>query len=161
MPESNKPSKPTAGDSAPDFSLPDQEGKSHQLSAYTGKWVLLYFYPKDNTPGCTTQACEIRDSWDAFAQRKVVVFGVSRDSVASHKKFAEAKRLPFTLLSDADGAVCELYGVINKKSMFGKTFLGIERTSFLINPEGNIVKMYPKVNPSKHAELVLADLAAA
>ncbi|MCX6787735.1 MAG: thioredoxin-dependent thiol peroxidase [Candidatus Kaiserbacteria bacterium] len=149
---------PTIGTRAPDFTLPDQEGKTHTLSDYQGKWVLLYFYPKDDTPGCTIEACTIRDQFKDFAAIGVVVLGVSTDSVASHKKFASAYELPFTLLADEYKEVVGQYGVFGEKKFMGKTYMGISRTSFLINPEGEIAKVYEKVKPKTHAASVIADL---
>jgi peroxiredoxin Q/BCP len=143
---------------APDFTLPDQNGKNHKLSDYKGQWVLLYFYPKDNTPGCTTEACAIRDSFPAFEKLKIKVFGISTDSVTSHKKFADKYQLPFTLLSDSEKTVVEKYDVWRVKNMYGRKFFGIARMSFLINPEGKIAKIYEKVKPAVHAEEVLADI---
>jgi len=143
---------------APDFLLPDQKGDQHTLSDYRGKWVLLYFYPKDNTPGCTTEACTIRDSYAAFKNNKIVVLGVSADSVESHKKFAEKFTLPFTLLSDEKKEVLKKYKVWGKKSFLGKAFMGIHRMSYLIGPKGFIQKVYPKVKPAEHAEEVFRDI---
>lgn len=148
----------TEGSEAPDFVLPDQEGKSHRLSEYRGRWVLLYFYPKDDTPGCTKEACMIRDAFPRFEGIHAHVFGVSKDSVESHKKFAEKYNLPFPLLADEDVMVNKLYGVWQEKKMMGKIYMGTLRTSFLIDPEGTIRKVYPKVKPEVHAEEVLADL---
>ncbi|MEX0896239.1 MAG: thioredoxin-dependent thiol peroxidase [Patescibacteria group bacterium] len=147
------------GDTAPDFTLPDQEGVQHQLTTHQGSWVLLYFYPKDDTPGCTQQACGIRDTWQAFQDNKLQVFGISKDSVKSHAKFADKYQLPFPLLADENATVCKAYGVLSEKSMFGKSFLGIVRASFLIDPSGKIAKMYPAVKPAQHAEQILNDLA--
>jgi len=135
---------------APDFSLSDQDGVMHSLSQYRGSWVLLYFYPKDETPGCTTQACVIRDAWTEFQEQGIVVLGISHDSVESHKKFAEHHRLPFTLLADTKKEVIKLY-----RSQAG--FL-TRRTSYLIDPEGKIVKTYPSVDPGKQAEQILEDI---
>src|SRR5580700_9643078 len=149
---------PKLNSPAPDFTLPDQDGKEHTLSHHRGDWVLLYFYPKDDTPGCTKQACMLRDALPAFGKLKAKVFGVSVDSVASHKKFAEKYELPFTLLADEDKKVVQLYGVWGKKKMMGKEYEGTMRTSFLINPEGNIAKIYENVKPETHAEEVLEDL---
>jgi peroxiredoxin Q/BCP len=149
---------PNLNSPAPDFTLPDQDGKSHTLSHHRGAWVLLYFYPKDDTPGCTKQACMLRDALPAFGKLKAKVFGVSVDSVASHKKFAEKYELPFTLLADADKKVVELYGVWGKKKFMGKEYDGTMRTSFLIDPDGNIAKIYENVKPETHAEEVLKDL---
>jgi thioredoxin-dependent peroxiredoxin len=143
---------------APQFTLPDQNGKPHSLADYRGRWVLLYFYPKDMTPGCTTEACEIRDSFGEFGKHNAIVFGVSADSVESHKKFAQKHQLPFDLLSDATKQVVESYGVFGKKSFLGKTFMGVHRISFLIDPEGTIKKIYEKVKPKVHAREVLEDL---
>jgi len=132
-------------DLAPDFTLSDQDGVEHTLSAYRGQWVLLYFYPKDDTPGCTKEACTIRDSLPSFTGAKAAVFGVSADSVESHKKFSEKYGLPFPLLADEKKEVIGKYGVAS-------------RTSFLIAPDGTVKKVYEKVNPDVHAAEVLADL---
>jgi peroxiredoxin Q/BCP len=142
---------------APDFNLPDQDGKLHKLSDYKGKWVLLYFYPKDNTPGCTKEACGIRDEFKNFKNLNIVVLGVSADSSESHKKFAQKYKLPFTLLSDESKKVLKKYGVWGKKKFMGKEYEGILRTSFLINPDGKIVKIYEQVKPDIHAKEVLKD----
>ena len=146
------------GSKAPDFALPDQNGKLHTLSGYRGRWVLLYFYPKDDTPGCTKEACTIRDSFPHFETLNAVVLGVSVDSVASHKKFAEKYHLPFTLLADEHKKVVNLYKVWAKKQFMGREYDGTLRTSFLIDPEGDIVKIYHEVHPEKHAAEVLRDL---
>ncbi|MDP2629109.1 MAG: thioredoxin-dependent thiol peroxidase [Candidatus Harrisonbacteria bacterium] len=146
------------GEKAPDFILPDQHGEEHSISQYKGEWVLLYFYPKDNTPGCTAEACQIRDNMEAFKKLSITVLGVSIDSVDSHKKFADKHDLPFTLLSDWDKKVVELYGVWGKKKFMGKEFMGTKRTSFLIDREGRIVKIYEKVKPAQHGEEVLEDI---
>lgn len=143
---------------APDFSLPDQDGKKHKLSDYKGQWVLLYFYPKDDTPGCTKEACAMRDNLPKFGKTKAKVFGISVDSVASHKKFTDKYKLNFTLLADEDKKVVNKYGVWQEKSMYGRKYFGTVRDSFLINPEGKIVKIYNKVKPEQHATEVLADL---
>ena len=147
-----------AGTKAPVFALPDQHGKVHKLSDYKGKWVILYFYPKDMTPGCTVEACNFRDDFPAFGNLDAFILGVSKDSVARHKKFVEKYDLPFTLLSDEEGSVCEAYGVWNKKSMYGKFFMGINRSTFLINPEGKIARVYPKVKVKEHAAELLQAL---
>jgi peroxiredoxin Q/BCP len=149
---------PTVGQRAPDFSLPDQDGVIHGLSGYKGKWVLLYFYPKDNTPGCTIEACTIRDQFKDFQKIGAVVLGVSTDSVKSHKKFADGFNVPFTLLADEHKEVVGRYGVFGEKKMMGRTYMGIRRTSFLINPGGKIAKVYERVKPEKHAAEVLGDL---
>jgi peroxiredoxin Q/BCP len=151
---------PHAGDAAPDFSLLDQEGKAHTLAEYRGKWVLLYFYPKDDTPGCTKEACTLRDALPNFKKIKAEVLGVSVDTVASHKKFADKYGLPFTLLADPEKKVVELYGVWGEKNMMGRKYMGTKRTSFLIDSEGVIKKVYEKVKPDIHAEEVLKDLKA-
>ncbi len=146
------------GDKAPAFSLPDQTGKVHKLAEAKGKWVLLYFYPKDDTPGCTTEACTLRDNFPAFGKLGAVVYGVSADSTKSHTKFAEKYELPFTLLSDEAKEVTKAYGVWGPKKFMGREFLGVRRWSFLIDPKGNIAKVYDKVKPAAHAEEVLADI---
>lgn len=148
----------TVGMSAPDFILQDQDGKEHSLSSYRGRWVLLYFYPKDDTPGCTKEACMIRDAFPRFENIHAHVFGVSKDTVSSHKKFAEKYNLPFPLLADVDTVVNKLYGVWQEKKMMGKVYMGTMRSSFLIDPEGVVRKVYAKVKPEVHAEEVLADL---
>lgn len=151
---------PDAGTVAPEFSLPDQDGREHTLSEYRGKWVLLYFYPKDDTPGCTIEACTIRDQFADFTKIGAVVLGVSTDSVASHKKFAGAYKLPFTLLADENKEVVDQYGVFGEKKFMGKTYMGTLRTSFLIRPDGTIAKVYRGVKPLDHAAQVVADLSA-
>jgi len=142
---------------APIFSLPDQDGNTHTLSDYKGKKVLLYFYPKDDTPGCTTEACNFRDGYVDFQSKGLVILGVSADSVEKHKKFAEKYSLPFPLLSDEDHTVCEAYGVWGEKNFMGRRYMGISRQSFLIDEEGNIGKVYEKVKPKEHAEEVMGD----
>ena len=146
------------GAKAPTFTLPDQTGTKHKLADYGGKWVLLYFYPKDDTSGCTKEACALRDNFPHFKKIKAVVLGVSIDSVASHKKFAEKYQLPFTLLADDQKEVVQKYEVWGEKSMYGRKYFGTHRRSFLISPEGKIAKIYEKVKPETHAEEVLADL---
>ncbi|OGZ44082.1 MAG: hypothetical protein A3J55_00790 [Candidatus Ryanbacteria bacterium RIFCSPHIGHO2_02_FULL_45_17b] len=146
------------GDMAPAFTLPDQNEKIHTLSDYKGMWVLLYFYPKDDTPGCTKEACGVRDAFPQFKKMSAVVFGVSADSVAKHKKFAEKYTLPFVLLSDENKDIIKKYGVWAKKKFMGREYMGILRTSFLIDPKGKIAKIYEKVKPEQHAEEVLQDL---
>lgn len=148
----------TIGSSAPNFSLPDQDGKMHTLSEYRGRWILIYFYPKDDTPGCTKEACMIRDAFPRFEGVHAEVFGISKDSVASHKSFSEKYELQFPLLSDENREVIESYGVWREKKMMGKSYMGTARTSFLIDPEGVIQKIYESVKPEVHAEEVLADL---
>ena len=143
---------------APAFTLPDQDGKEHALADYAGKWVLLYFYPKDDTPGCTIEACTLRDQFKDFTKIGAVVLGVSTDSVASHKKFATAYELPFTLLADPNKEVVGEYGVFGEKKFMGRSYMGTSRTSFLIKPDGTIAKVYEKVKPEQHAAEVIADL---
>lgn len=130
----------------------------HKLSDYLGKYVLIYFYPKDDTTGCTKEACAIRDDFYNFEKLKCEVLGISIDSVKSHKKFAEKYKLPFTLLSDEGKKVVEKYGVWQEKSMYGRKYMGTVRSSFLIDPKGKIVKIYEKVNSAIHAEEVLRDI---
>lgn len=149
---------PIVGQEAPTFMLPDQNGTMHSLSSYMGKWVLLYFYPKDDTPGCTIEACVIRDQFKDFERINAVILGVSTDSVQSHKKFSDTYKLPFTLLADEYKEVVGQYGVFGEKKFMGKTYIGTSRTSFLINPSGKIMKVYEKVKPEEHATEVLNDL---
>ena len=146
------------GKIAPDFELADQDGKFHKLSDYRGQWTLIYFYPKDDTPGCTKEACAIRDMMPDFKKLKLQVFGISVDSVKSHKKFEEKYDLPFTLLADENKKVVEQYGVWGQKKFMGREYMGTLRTSFLINPDGEIAKIYDGVKPEVHAEEVLEDL---
>jgi peroxiredoxin Q/BCP len=146
------------GNKAPAFTLKDQEGKEHALSDYAGKWVLLYFYPKDMTPGCTIEACGLRDSYADFKKINAVVLGVSKDSVKRHARFAQMHSLPFPLLADESGEMLQAYEGIAEKSMFGKKYMGILRISYLIDPNGMIAKVYEKVKPSEHASEVIADL---
>jgi len=151
---------PKIGAKAPDFTLPDENGKKHSLSDYKGKWVLLYFYPKDDTTGCTKEACVIRDNLPDFLDANADVLGVSVDSVASHKKFGGKYDLNFPILADENKEVVKKYGVWGKKTFMGRGYTGTNRVSFLINPEGKIFKIYDKVKPALHAEEVLADLKA-
>lgn len=150
--------KLSIGKKAPSFTLPDQNGKMHSLKDYTGKHLLIYFYPKDDTPGCTVEACSLRDNWNGFKKLKVPVIGVSADSVKKHKKFVEKYDLPFTLLADEEKKMINAYGVWGKKKFMGREYMGIFRTSFLVGPDGNIVKIYEQVKPKDHAEEVLTDL---
>lgn len=148
-----------AGDKAPDFTLATQnENETVTLSKLRGKKVILYFYPKDNTPGCTKEACDFRDNIASFKKKGVEVFGISKDSSKAHTKFIEKYSLPFSLLVDDNADVCEAYGVIDKKSMFGKTFLGIKRSTFLINEKGVIQNVWPKVRVDGHVEEILNEL---
>lgn len=146
------------GDLAPDFTLTDQDGEARSLSDEKGNWVLLYFYPKDDTPGCTKQACAIRDNFPLFEKLGCTVLGISIDGEKSHKKFEEKYELPFILLSDTEKKVVNAYGVWGMKKFMGREYEGTLRTSFLIDPEGKIAKIYENVKPEKHAEEVLADL---
>lgn len=149
---------PKTGARANTFALPDQNGKERALSEYLGRWVLLYFYPKDDTPGCTIEACAMRDQFKDFEKIGAVVLGVSTDSVASHKKFSDTYKLPFTLLSDEYKEVVGKYGVSGDKKFMGRTYKGTRRTSFLIDPAGKIAKVYEKVKPETHAAEVIADI---
>ena len=146
------------GTKAPDFTLPDQNGDMHSLSDYAGKKVILYFYPRDNTPGCTKQACGFSEMYPQFTEKGAVVLGVSKDSVASHKKFEEKYGLAFTLLSDTERTVIEAYDVWKEKKNYGKVSMGVVRTTYLIDEEGVIVKGFDKVkaaeNPAQMLELV-------
>lgn len=145
---------PAVGSPAPNFRLQDQNGQWHTLDEYRGKWLALYFYPKDGTPGCTTQACDFRDNVFAFRDLGAAIVGISVDDVASHKKFQEEHGLPFTLLADKDKQVTKTYGVL-------KSFMGLElaqRDTFLIDPEGRIAKHYINVDPKGHSQVVLADI---
>ena len=156
---SSRKSTPVAvGKLAPDFSLPDQTGQERKLSDYRGRWLLLYFYPKDDTPGCTKQACSIRDALPDFRKLKITVLGVSVDSIKSHQKFAKKYHLPFTLLADQVKVVVKLYQVWAKKKFMGREYLGTLRTSFLINPTGKIVKIYKLVKPEQHIQEVLENM---
>lgn len=146
------------GQTAPEFSLLDQLGQQHRLSDYFGRWVILYFYPKDDTPGCTTEACGMRDTLPHFDNSQATVLGISTDTVTSHAKFAQKFQLNFPILADTDKLVSQQYGVWQTKSMFGKKYMGIVRTTFIISPNGQIVKIYPDVKPDHHAQQVLTDL---
>jgi len=148
------------GEEAPNFALISDDGKKVTLSDYRGKKVVLYFYPKDNTPGCTSEAKEFRDNIKEFEKENAVILGVSKDSVESHQKFKQKHELPFTLLSDPEGRVLELYGVWKKKSLYGRTFMGAERTTFLIDENGVVKKIYRKVRVEGHAQVCLLDLKA-
>lgn len=147
------------GDEAPDFTLLSDEVKEVSLKSYRGKKVVLYFYPKDGTPGCTKEAKEFRDLAEEFGSENAVILGVSKDSVKSHQKFKEKNNLPFTLLSDPEGKVLDLYGVWKEKSLYGRTFMGTERTTFLIDEKGMVKKVYRKVKVKGHAQVCLLDLA--
>lgn len=142
---------------APNFSLKDSNGNQHSLDDYHGSWVVLYFYPKDDTPGCTAEACSLRDARDALAEMGAQIIGISRDDPSSHEKFKQKHSLNFTLLADTDATVIRQYGAWGKK-MFGKE--GVLRKTFLINPAGQVVKVYGRVTPVGHGEQVIADLKA-
>jgi peroxiredoxin Q/BCP len=146
--------QPTVGSPAPEFELPDQKGQLHSLEDYRNQWVVLYFYPKDETPGCTTEACEFRDNIFKFREIDTQILGVSLDDVESHKAFAENHNLPFPLLADTEGYASNAYGV--KTRMFGMTVA--KRQTFIIGPDGNIAKHYEKVKPDEHSAEVLSDL---
>lgn len=146
------------GNLAPDFTLMGSDGKEHKLSDYIGNKVILYFYPKDNTPGCTTEACVFRDNIDKITNQNAIVLGISKDNLNSHNKFIEKFNLPFILLSDEDKIVCELYDVIKEKNMYGKKVLGIERSTFIINEEGYLIKDFRKVKVKGHIDAVLEEL---
>lgn len=138
------------GMEAPDFCLNNYEGKKVCLKDFKGNWVILYFYPKDMTPGCTKQACDFRDNYSFFKEKNIPVIGISRDDEKSHKKFSEKYNLNFPILSDINSEVCKKYGVLVEKNMYGKKVVGIERSTFIINPEGKIEKIYRKVKVENH-----------
>jgi len=148
------------GKPAPDFSLQTDTGETVSLASLRGKPVVLYFYPKDDTPGCTTQACGIRDSWGEFERAGAVVLGVSPDDEASHAKFREKFELPFPLLADTDHATADDYGVWVERTNYGKSYMGVERSTFVIDAEGNLAKVMRKVKPDTHADEVLAALGS-
>ena len=149
---------PQAGQQAPEFALQNQDGETVSLNDLRGRKVILYFYPRDDTPGCTAEACGIRDVFPRFQAQDAVVLGVSPDDVKSHKKFQEKYGLPFTLLADTDHAVAETYGVWGEKKMYGKTYWGVSRVTFLIDEDGRIGRVYEKVTPQEHAEELLRAL---
>lgn len=142
----------------PDFTLMGSDNQEHKLSQYRGKKVILYFYPRDNTPGCSTEACNFRDSNDVFINKNAIIIGISRDSLKSHTKFIEKFNLPFILLSDEKEEVCNLFNVIKEKNMYGKKVFGIERSTFIINEEGILIKEYRKVKVKDNVSTVLKDL---
>lgn len=147
------------GTLAPDFTLPDHNGTMVTLSGFRGKKVVLYFYPKDNTPGCTRQACAFAQSYDGFREKDVVVIGISKDSVASHLKFAQKYNLPFILLSDPELQAIQAYGVWQEKKLYGKVSMGVVRSTYIIDEQGRIEKVMPKVKPDTNAEEILNYLA--
>ncbi len=143
---------------SPNFSLPDQNGKIHKLADYYGKWLIVYFYPKDATSGCTKEACNFRDSFYEFKKNNVEIIGISKDSTASHKKFEQKYNLNFTLLSDVEVEVIKEFGAWGKKKMMGREYDGVLRNTYLINPEGEIVRVYEKVDPATHVSQILKDI---
>lgn len=147
------------GDPAPEFELPDAEGHPIKLQDLKGKWVVLYFYPRDNTPGCTKEACGFRDAYSEYEGSDVVVLGVSTDDAKSHTKFATKYDLPFPLLVDEGGAIASEYGSYGLKKFMGKEYMGISRSTFIIDPDGKLAKIYRKVKPEPHAQEVLQDIA--
>jgi peroxiredoxin Q/BCP len=148
----------SAGDVAPDFALPDDTGKVRTLSEFHGKTVLIYFYPKDDTPGCTTEACNFRDDYSAYEKAGVVILGISPDTVKSHVKFKSKYELPFPLLADSDHQVCEAYGVWGLKKFMGREYMGVLRTTFLIGSDGNVKDVFENVKPAEHSTQVLESL---
>ena len=150
---------PQVGSSAPDFALPDQSGTLHSLQDAKGKWLLVYFYPKDDTPGCTKEACSFRDSFSTYKKKGITILGVSPDSEKSHQKFVTKYKLPFTLLADTDHSIADAYGVYGEKKFMGRTYMGIHRTTFLIDEKGKIKKVFEKVKPEDHANEVLGAFA--
>lgn len=146
------------GNIAPNFSLQDQEDNTHELTPCKGKWVLIYFYPRDNTPGCTKEACDIRDNWKTLQKLGVIVLGISTDTVKSHQRFAKKFSLPFPLLADVDKKVVHAYDVWRLKKFMGRKYMGIHRSSFLIDPQGKIAKIYEGVSPITHIAEVMNDL---
>jgi len=148
----------TVGDNAPDFTLPDQDGNNHTLSDYKGSPVILYFYPKDHTSGCTKEACGFRDDYSAYQEAGVTILGVSPDSTKTHTNFIAKHELPFTLLADTEREVLRLYGAWGLKKMYGREYEGVLRTTYLIGADGKIAKIYQKVKPAAHSAEILADL---
>ena len=146
------------GEKAPNFTLENQDGAQVSLSDFHGKKVVVYFYPKDNTPGCTRQACAFREAYDGFRGEGVVVIGISKDSVASHQKFVEKYELPFLLLSDPDRVAIEAFGVWQEKKLYGKVSFGIVRSTFVLDETGTVIKVFPKANPDTNAQDILAFL---
>ena len=146
------------GELAPDFTLMGSDNKEHKLSDYRGKKVILYFYPKDNTPGCTTEACDFRDNINTINKNNAIVIGISKDTLKAHNNFISKFNLPFLLLSDEEKVVCQLYDVIKEKTMFGKKVLGIERSTFLIDENGILIKEFRKVKVKGHIDAVLSEI---
>jgi len=150
----------TAGTEAPSFELLDGQGNLHKLSDYAGQTIVIYFYPKDDTPGCTKEACSFRDNYQAYKDAGVEILGISPDEVKSHKKFSEKYELPFILLSDPEHQICEAYGVWGLKKSFGREYEGIKRTTFIVGPKGNIKHVFEKVKPADHSQEVLQAVMA-
>ncbi len=148
----------SAGDVAPDFALPDDTGKVRMLSEFHGKTVLIYFYPKDDTPGCTTEACNFRDDYSAYEKAGVVILGISPDTVKSHVKFKSKYELPFPLLADDDHQICEAYGVWGLKKFMGREYMGVLRTTFLVGSDGIVKDVFENVKPADHSTQVLESL---
>jgi thioredoxin-dependent peroxiredoxin len=148
------------GKPAPDFELQSDTGETVRLSDFRGEQVVLYFYPKDDTPGCTTEACEFRDAYDVYRERGIEILGVSPDDVTSHEKFKSKYQLPFTLLADPDHKTAEAYGVWGERTFAGKTYLGVNRSTFLIDEDGNVARAMLGIKPAGHAAAVLEELAA-
>jgi peroxiredoxin Q/BCP len=149
---------PSTGDPAPEIALPDETGTVHRLAEQRGRWTIVYFYPKDDTPGCTVEACEFRDANETIHERGADVWGISPQGAKSKRAFREKFGLPFLLLADADHAVAEAYGSWVEKVNYGKTYMGVARTTFLVDPEGRIARTWPKVKPEGHAAEVIAAL---
>jgi peroxiredoxin Q/BCP len=150
----------SAGIPAPEFALPDETSTVRRLADFRGQYLILYFYPEDDTPGCTKEACNFRDDYSAYVDAGVTILGVSPDSPKSHAKFKKKYHLPFSLLADEGHKICDLYGVWGPKSLFGHDYTGVLRTTFLIDPQGNIAHVYEKVRPSEHSAELLAELSA-
>jgi peroxiredoxin Q/BCP len=148
----------TIGDQAPDFALPSDANETIRLQDLRGKKVVLYFYPKDNTPGCTRESCDFRDSLGAFSAENTVILGISRDTPEKHQKFKAKYQLPFPLLADVDGIACEAYGTLGKKTIFGRSIFGIQRATFLINEQGKLQAIWRKVKVTGHIKQVLDEL---
>ncbi len=146
------------GSLAPDFTLPNQNNKPVSLADFGGKWVVVYFYPKDDTPGCTQEACGFRDYFSEFTNQDIVVLGISKDTAKSHKRFSDKYSLPFTILADPDTTTIQAYGAWQQKSMFGKPYMGIQRMTVIIDPAGKVQHIFPKVTPKDHEQAVLQSI---
>jgi peroxiredoxin Q/BCP len=147
-----------AQDTAPTFRLPDETGAERSLDEFLGSWLIIYFYPKDDTPGCTKEACTIAEVYDEFQRTNAIVLGVSKDSPASHQRFKQKHQLPFTLLADESTDMTQAYGAWQEKSMYGRKYMGTARVTYIIDPDGKVAKVYPKVTPASHAGELLRDL---